>query len=641
VIRAHRVNAAAQDDTIMIEGWNIAPNIEYILRLFPGSASCGVLLYDTADVLVATGAALVGTGQPCILTPRSDQTINMLDAELGWHLLLTTTGTESQRTIRVNPSVDLPDEIHPIYGDDDIALARATAAIDAAAHYIDDVTVTCPIGLGAGLGDVASVPVDGAAVIGQVESTTWTGTPDGITEQAVIRRHVAIAPEAFVEPALPIVEDDTGAATHLAGSSGNVLTNDAAGLVVVAVNWLAANVGVATDGDNGGSFIVNSDGTWIFDPDGDFDLLSSSETADTSVTYYASDGAAEAMATLTVTVSRANAAPVAVDDTGETDAETPTSGNVLTNDTDADADSLVVSQVAGSAGNVGVAVAGSSGGLFTIGSDGAWSFDPNSDFDSLTGDDTATTSVTYHVSDGEDEDEGTLTVTVCVAGLAPAPLFSNVKLLLQPSGVTEESTNVTYVKGPAVYQVGGNAKHTLVYGDPCVTFDGSGDFVASLYVADFNTGGGDFCIDAIVRIPNANHTGQFFWKGNDGNYYHALGLGLSAGKLMGSLWGSSSGVNLVAPNALPTSEIIHVAFRRQGSEFALYIDGSKVATTTGSITNGVPTVNPRVSIGRQYGYNYPNISNLNGQIFMLRITLGEPLFTGDSFAPPTIPVPTS
>lgn len=309
MIRAIRPNAMAQDDAAMASGWNVAPNLAYVLHLLPGPASCGALLYgEDGSTLIATGAALVGTAQPCVLIPQSGQTVEMVDADLGWHLLLTTTGTESHRTIRIGPAVDLPDEIHPVYGDDDIALARATAAIDAAAHYVDDVTVTCPLGLGAGLGDVVSVPVDGGAVVGQVESITWTATPDGTTETAVIRRHVAIAPEAFAEIAPPMVADDSGTATHLVGTSGNVLANDEAGLTVTAVNGLTANVGTAVDGDNGGSFTIASDGSWTFSPDGDFALLSGSETADTSVTYHASDGTAEAMATLTVTVS-SGAAP--------------------------------------------------------------------------------------------------------------------------------------------------------------------------------------------------------------------------------------------------------------------------------------------------------------------------------------------
>ena len=303
MIRAHRVNATAQDDARLISGWNLAPNLPYILRLLPGPASCGVLIYDADNALIASGAALAGTEQPCVLIPQTGQTVEMVDADLGWHLLLTTDGTESQREIRISPAVDLPDEIHPIYGDDDMALARASAAIDEAAHYRDDVTVSCPLGLGAGLVDVVSVPVDGAAIVGQVESITWTATPDGASEQAVIRRHVAIAPEAYVELVPPTVADDVGATDAIMPISGNVLANDEPGLTVVAVNGLSARVGVAVAGSNGGLFTITSNGEWMFNPDGAFGGLGTDDTETTSITYHASDGAAEAAGTLTVAVT--------------------------------------------------------------------------------------------------------------------------------------------------------------------------------------------------------------------------------------------------------------------------------------------------------------------------------------------------
>jgi len=306
MIRAHRVNATAHDDASLVSGWNIAPNLAYTLRLLPGAASCGVLLYDEDNALVATGAALVGTEQPCILTPQTGRAVEMVDADLGWHLLLTTTGTETQREIHIGPAVDLPDEVHPVYGDDALALARATAAIDEAAHYRDDVTVVCPLGLGAGLGNVISVPVDGVGVVGQVESITWTATPDGTPAQAVIRRYVAIAPEAFVEPSPvtpPTVADDTAETDSATATSGNVLINDDAGLVVVAVNGLSANMGQSVAGSNGGTFTIASNGAWTFDPGGDFDDLAGSETAETVVSYSVSDGVSEANALLTVTVS--------------------------------------------------------------------------------------------------------------------------------------------------------------------------------------------------------------------------------------------------------------------------------------------------------------------------------------------------
>lgn len=306
MIRAIRPNAMAQDDASMIAGWNISPNTAYTLYLAPGASACGVFLFDAEmSMMIASGAALVGTAQPCVLVQNAG-TVGMVDADLGWHLLITTNGTESERVIRIGPAVDLPDEIHPIYGEDDLAVVRATAGVNGAAHYIDDLAVTCPLGLGAGIASIVSVPVDGVAVVGQVEGITWAGTPNGATETAVIRRHVAIAPEPHVDPVPitpPDVADDEAETDAANEASGNVLTNDDAGLVIVAVNGLVANVGVAVAGSNGGAFVLEPDGAWTFDPDGDFDSLESGETADTSVTYHASDGTAEAMATLTITVS--------------------------------------------------------------------------------------------------------------------------------------------------------------------------------------------------------------------------------------------------------------------------------------------------------------------------------------------------
>ena len=90
-------------------------------------------------------------------------------------------------------------------------------------------------------------------------------------------------------------------------TSGNVLTNDIGhDIYVYKVNGSEANVGVGVAGNNGGTFTIAADGAWTFDPSGDFALLAGSETAETSVTYYASDGVGEAMGTLTVTVSAAS-----------------------------------------------------------------------------------------------------------------------------------------------------------------------------------------------------------------------------------------------------------------------------------------------------------------------------------------------
>ena len=54
-----------------------------------------------------------------------------------------------------------------------------------------------------------------------------------------------------------------------------------------------ASVGKAIDGSNGGTFTINADGSWEFDPDGNkdnnFNGLKDGDTATTSVVYTVSD----------------------------------------------------------------------------------------------------------------------------------------------------------------------------------------------------------------------------------------------------------------------------------------------------------------------------------------------------------------
>ena len=306
-----RPAAVARDDADMIAGWNISPNTGYQLQISATPSGVVVILLSAnGSTLLGSGTASIGTAQPVTITPMSGQTLDMADATLGWHILLTTAGSEGDRTITMDAMVDLSARTHPVYADDDLALAVGTADINAGTHYTQDVTASCPLGFGAGVGDTVSVPVDGSAVIGQVESITWTATPDGATTQTVIRRHSAIAPEAPIAPPTPpsVIDDaaETDAATE---ASGNVLTNDDEGLTVVAVEGLGSNVGVVVAGSNGGEFTIAADGAWTFDPSGDFSALTGTDTATTSVSYHASDGESEASATLTVTVSSAEAQP--------------------------------------------------------------------------------------------------------------------------------------------------------------------------------------------------------------------------------------------------------------------------------------------------------------------------------------------
>ncbi|KDD15907.1 retention module-containing protein [Bordetella bronchiseptica] len=294
-------------------------------------------------------------------------------------------------------------------------------------------------------------------------------------------------------------------------------------LHVSAVNGQPGNVGAAIAGDNGGTFTLNDDGTYTFDPGLDFKDLPDGTSVETSITYTVSDGeGGTSSATLTITVSGSNDAPIltpgvtlddqanddgeaitpvdisgqftdpdtgdtltftaeglppgltldpatgiisgtldnsasqggnngvytvtitatdaggksvtqtfewdvtnpgptAVADTGTTDEDTtlsvtdPAQG-VLKNDTDPDNDDLHVSAVNGQPGNVGAAIAGDNGGTFTLNADGTYSFNPGNAFQHLRQGESAQTSISYTVSDGEGG-TSTTTLTVTVTGV--------------------------------------------------------------------------------------------------------------------------------------------------------------------------------------------------------------------------------
>ena len=123
------------------------------------------------------------------------------------------------------------------------------------------------------------------------------------------------------------------------------------------------------------------------------------------MTYTVSDGTATDTGTLTITVTAANDAPVAVDDT-ETILEDAALTNitVLDDDTDADGDSLTLSSVS---------LDDSSLGTVAINADNTTiDFTPAADAN-------GTATVTYTVSDGTTTDTGDLVITITAVNDAP------------------------------------------------------------------------------------------------------------------------------------------------------------------------------------------------------------------------------
>ncbi len=268
---------------------------------------------------------------------------------------------------------------------------------------------------------------------GETASTTVTYTitdPEGGTDTATVTFTVTGTNDG------PVAVEDTDAtdqdtAIVLDNVLGNDSDPDGDTLTVASVDGDAANVGTPIAGDNGGLITINADGTASFDPNGDFDDLGTGDTEETAVTYTITDGnGGTDTTTVTVTVTGTNDAPEATNSSyvvAQDEAFGDVDANAITDDTgdgvdsDVDGDPLTVAAVDGAAANVGQPVAGDNGGLFTIAEDGTVDFSANGEFDDLGEGETASTTVTYTITDPEGGTD-TATVTFTVTGTNDGPV---------------------------------------------------------------------------------------------------------------------------------------------------------------------------------------------------------------------------
>src|SRR6185436_15168768 len=180
---------------------------------------------------------------------------------------------------------------------------------------------------------------------------------------------------------------------------------------------------VLVNGPSHGTLTLNSDGSLVYMPALNFNGID-------SFTYNASDGQAQSgIATVTITVTPANDAPVAANDDSYTTPEdtqlTVSAPGVLANDSDTDGDTLS-----------SLLVTGPSHGTLTLNSDGSLVYMPALNFN---GADT----FTYKASDGQAQ-SAPATVTITVTPTNDAPVAAS-----DDSYTTPEDTQLT-VSAPGV-----------------------------------------------------------------------------------------------------------------------------------------------------------------------------------------------
>jgi VCBS repeat-containing protein len=212
-------------------------------------------------------------------------------------------------------------------------------------------------------------------------------------------------------------------------TTGNLLASDTdpntgATLSVASVHDSEGNsvpLGTATQLPSGALLTVNANGTFTYNPNGAFQNLGPTASTTDTFTYTDGDSLGNISANAgTVTITITSAKPVAVNDNFSTDAHTSlTTGNLLTNDTDANPGvTLSVAAVQDSNGNtvpLGTATPLPSGALLTVNANGTFTYNPNGAFNSLTAGETATDTFTYTVVDSlgnTSVSAGTVTISI-------------------------------------------------------------------------------------------------------------------------------------------------------------------------------------------------------------------------------------
>jgi gliding motility-associated-like protein/uncharacterized repeat protein (TIGR01451 family) len=249
-----------------------------------------------------------------------------------------------------------------------------------------------------------------------VDSFTYEVCDDVVPQQCTTAT-VNITVSPINDP--PTALDDNYVTSEENAVSGNVMDNDSD----LDGDALDVNI-IPVSGPGNGSLLLNSDGSFTYTPDEDFNGLD-------SFIYQVCDNGSSILcvtATATITVDPVNDSPIAVDQAISTNEDTVLSGDVLNTVTDPEGDNLVVNSTP---------LDGPDNGTVIINADGTFDYTPNADF-------YGTDSFTVEVCDnGTPQACSQLTITVTVLPVNDDPIG------VDDNYITDEDTPLS-ISSPGV-----------------------------------------------------------------------------------------------------------------------------------------------------------------------------------------------
>jgi VCBS repeat-containing protein len=313
-------------------------------------------------------------------------------------------------------------------------ISRVTKLLDPASSY----EIETPTGVAAVRGSTMIVTVE--YVTPQIINT-WTTNQEGNiwffaqgVELQVPEGRTCRSTSGQLAELIPLAQDDTAITdedTPVIVAAPGVLNNDSN----PHIGNTSTVTSVDTNGTVGAVTAWDTDGSFTYDPNGQFEYLQTGNSTTDSFIYTVSDGnGGTDTATVTITINGVNDPPVAVSDAANTNEDTPVTvaaPGVLNNDSDPDVgDTLTVTAVYKSWTASSV----------TIGGNGGFTYNPNGQFEYLQAGSSTTDSFIYTVSDGNGGTD-TATVVIRISGANDAPTDIN----LDNSSVAEKQPPGTAV----------------------------------------------------------------------------------------------------------------------------------------------------------------------------------------------------
>ena len=253
--------------------------------------------------------------------------------------------------------------------------------------------------------------VPAANYFGAVPVATITITDGVATANQLLTISLAAVNDA------PVAANDSKSGAEDTNLSGNVLPNDfdvEADLLTVSkftINGTEYNAGTTASLIGQGLFVLNTNGSYFFTPSANFNGTVP------AISYTVTDGSLTSTATLNLTVTAVNDAPVGTNDTVAGTEDVAITGNLVGNDSDLDGDTLTVTQftINGQTKSAGQTATLAGIGSLTINVDGSYSFLPAANYFG------AVPVATVTITDGVATANQLLTISLAAVNDTPTP----------------------------------------------------------------------------------------------------------------------------------------------------------------------------------------------------------------------------